>query len=446
MSNNVIVSTVQQNVIVDSFDDSIIAEIPLPPGSAVTIATLEEVNNGVNNAKAVSPFTLANRYGATTAITINPDLANIQQYLDDPPTRYEIPSNQYDIQGDVVLDYPLWMIDQDGRYNFEYINFGTLSILGTEPAIQNDPAATGIILEMRHGFAISPNASFIKMTDGNSLMLDLVVFLLCDRPFEVDVMEFVTLEAMPFVACNDGALVNDADTCSARLLQYNAGPGTGGVGITLSGAASGRHFANACDARPVTGESYYEITADYAGDVQVTGGVLSTGGGPFFKVGTRDQTDIDIDVQSVKNVKNSQASVGAYIADGDEAVTDITALDDPVVIAGTWTEANAERFTSDANGRFTYIGKEARTLRAAVKMLIDPVGGSNRQYWAFLRKNGTDLIQLSRDKSTVDAANPGKMILFANVDFFTNDYVEVVIEAKSHIIDVTAEAQSLTIG
>lgn len=388
--------------------------------------------------------------GTTTAITINPDLANIAQYLNG--SVYELPANQYIIQG--FCDFgtnTIEMVDDLGFYRISSTNFGTMSYSGAGPFIKNASGATGNLLDIRHFIVTTPNATAISMTNGNSFICDLVAFVLCARPFEMDTVAFCTLEALPIVSCTNGALVKDADTISARLFQYNDGPGLGGVGLTVQGAVSGRFFMNACDARPSAGESYLDIQASYAGDVDITGGVLSTGGGDFFKAGTRDETDIDISVQNVKNVMDSTTECGAYIAEADTTETTISAVDTITVIAGTWTIDSFERINATAAGLFTYTGKEDVILNIALKMQINPASGSNRTYWAYLRKNGPvsgggELILLSRDVVRADAGNPAKMVLLTTTAFSTGDYFEVVIENKTNDVNVTCEANSLVIG
>jgi len=381
----------------------------------------------------------------TKFVVIRPDKLEIAQYLSGGV--YSLPANNYVIQG--TVDFGTDRIElstNSGFYQISSPNFGTMTYSGTTAFIQNASGVTDIILDIRHFFITTPNATAIKIANGNSFMCDLVAFLLCAKPFDLDTVSFCTLEALPIVACDTGSTIKDADTITARLYQYNAGPATGGVGLTVSGAASGRLIMNACDARPESTESYLDIQASYAGDVQISGGAFKTGGGTFFKAATRDQTDVDIDLQNVKNVQSSTVSCGAYITDANTASTVLSAVDTITVIAGTWTIDSSERITATTAGKFTYDGKEDTILSVALKMHCDPASGSNRTYDSYIRKNGSTLILLSRDTITADAANPAKMVLFATMPMVTTDYFEVVIENKTNNVDVTCEANSLIIS
>jgi hypothetical protein len=318
---------------------------------------------------------------------------------------------------------------------------------GTPAFIKNALGVTGGIMDIRHFIMTTPNATSIEMKDDNSFICDLVAFVMCAKPFDLDGMEFTTLEALPIVACDTGGTINDSVTGSARLLQYNDGPGTGGVGLTLSGPLSRRFFANACDARPELDEDYIKVTIDYAGDIQITGGVFQTGGGDFFDPTGRDQTDIDIDVVHVKNVRNSVVEAGAYIADGDEVETEILNPNTPAVVAGNWTVDSTERISVSAAGLHTYLGKEDKVLSVIFKMLIAPFNGTNKEYWTHVRTGGSDLVLMSRDSATADSGNPKKIVMMALIPVSTGSTFEAVIENRTDSVNVTARAvTSVVVG
>jgi len=145
--------------------------------------------------------------------------------------------------------------------------------------------------------------------------------------------------------------------------------------------------------------------------------------------------------------ENSNAKATCYIADGAEASTAIADLTSEVLIAGTYTlDVGPCKFDNPVAGRLRYIGDDTITVSFGYKMLMNPASGNNRIYWTYLRKNGTTLILPSRDIVNADAANPAKAIGLGTVEMHTNDYLELIVIAKSAVIAVTAEALTLLVS
>lgn len=159
--------------------------------------------------------------------------------------------------------------------------------------------------------------------------------------------------------------------------------------------------------------------------------------------------------------EDSLPKAAAYIAPGAETPTIISALNDPVVIAGTWTlKPDVCKFDDNGNpggGQLRYTGKMTSTETVAYKMFLDPVSGNNRTYWVYIRVYRWDPIgetydppvkdDQSQDIVTVDAANPGKIVGFTELVVHEKDYFELVVEHKSggSGVDVTASSASTVI-
>jgi len=144
--------------------------------------------------------------------------------------------------------------------------------------------------------------------------------------------------------------------------------------------------------------------------------------------------------------EDSSSSMAGYVASGDEAITTITAIDTPVIMAGVWTMVNQCMFTFNAAGRATYIGLAAITLFVTSKIEVSPVSGSNVTYWMYFRKNGTLLDLTSRDVVRPDSGNPQKIILQTRMNLITGDYIDLVIENKTNTTNANTEAANLLIG
>lgn len=331
-----------------------------------------------------------------------------------------------------------------GTYVFYGGNYSQLTSTTTGNFISSSTAGTSIkIIDM---FITVANGTAISMSGGfNSCILEFAVFINCKKCVDLDTGSFFTNEVLVMVVCEDGCVVKDVGTMSGRLIQWSVGQDLGGVALTLKGAASERFFLSQADSRPTATESYLDIQADYGGLSDIGLGVHTGGAGDFFKVGTRDQTDKDINVSDVVNVTNSHSTVACYIALGDEAQTSIT---DGVetVIAGTYTAEIANRFTV-AGGKTTYTGNETDNFDLVLKCLCSNASGNNKNYELYYRLNGTTLIPITLDQVNCDAGTPAKAVCVGSVELSTGDYLEpIIIGIGTANNNVTCSALAMIIG
>jgi len=274
-------------------------------------------------------------------------------------------------------------------------------------------------------------------------------FVICAavaKPFCDAVALCISSDPSVWLACADGVVVKDVGTMSAQVLQWSVGQNLSGVAITLKGAASERCFISQPDSRPLSSESFFDIQADYAGLVEVGLGVHTDGtSGDFFKSGTRDQNDNDIQVSSVQNVTSSHSTVAIHVADGDEVQTSIT---DGVetVIAGTYTTDIAQRFTV-SGARVTYVGNETDSFGMSLKCLCSNASGNNRDYDLFVKKNNTTLVPITLDKVNCDAGTPAKAICLGSVELSTGDFLDpIIIGISTSNNNVTCSALAFIVG
>lgn len=370
-------------------------------------------------------------------------LDDLAQFLNG--TVYELPTNQYLFRRSINFGInTIRLLDANGIYSFYGLNFNQITYTGTGTFISS--TATGVSLDVIRMFLSAPNGTVIGWTNGNSVLMEVAVFTNCQQCVDLTTFEFCTMDIVPVVGCQDGLHLNDVKTISCQVGQFNAGLDVGGNFMNISGAASERLYMSIVDSRPAASEAYLFVNVNYGGIISIVGGVHTSGGGPFFAAGSRDQDDNNISVGLVQNVQNSTEVAEMYVADGDEQITDITALETETIVNGIFTESLAKAFVTNAAGRITYTGVNDIVASVFVKGFADPVGGSNRTYWFYIRKNGTELIQITRGTVTVDAANPANFLCIGSLEMSPNDFVELIVIAKSNVIDVTCSAVTITIN
>jgi hypothetical protein len=256
--------------------------------------------------------------------------------------------------------------------------------------------------------------------------------------------DFFTVDAFAGIACEKGITLNNVSNVNLAKPQWNLSLSNGEAFINLLGASSGQLIGDNINSQPSASDFFFNFDATWSGRASIIGGAHQEGGGLFFK-GSRDQDDVDIQVLGVTNVQNSQAKVKGYIADGDEAATTISTQDVPVVIAGTWTNTIAKRFSLDAAGKITYLGNETLVFPIIAKLQATPVSGTNREYDFHFRVNGTTIDPASRDIIRADAGNPAKVIIITELELSQNDYVEIIVTATNSTVNITAEAVTVII-
>ena len=368
-------------------------------------------------------------------------LADLATYLDG--TIYKLPVNRYLFRASINFGTAtIELIDENEIYSFHGINFNLITYTGTGTFISSTQA--GVSLDIVRLFMTSPNGTFVGWTNGNSLLMEIPVFVNCLRCVELDTFAFCTMDIIAIVGCENGLKLTDVATISCQVGQFGSGLNNGGGFMELIGAASERMYLSIADSRPESSEFYLNVHANYGGLIDVVGGV-HTGVGAFFKVGSRDQDDIDIGIALIKNAPSSARKASAFIAEADEAPTEIISDGVDVVIAGTWTENIAKRFTINSAGKFTYIGSEDAILGIVAKCHVTPESGSNRVYNLHIRKNGTTVDLQSRDIVSPDSGNPEKAILITEMAFITDDYIEIVIRSIGHTQDAECAAVTLAI-
>ena len=364
---------------------------------------------------------------------------------------YTLPVDNYNFTQDMSFGTDRIVVATvNGCTKFSGVCLPIITYTGTGSFISSSVA--GSIIEVDDMFFSAPNGKAIEMSDGSSLILGQVVFLSCLMAADLDNIGFLTINTCAVILCDAGIMANDVGVISARLPQFNNNQDVGGSYMTLTGAASKSLIMSTIDSEPEGTESFLDIQASYGGDVAIGVGVhhIEVGSGSFFSASGRDQNDIDIQVSDVKNVTSSKSTAAIHIAPGSETATTIS---DGVetIIAGTYTEDIAQRFTTTAAGRLTYTGKETNVFGFAMKCLGVPTSGNNRDYSFYIRHTafiGTveTLIPISFDPINADAGTPAKVISIGDIELSTGDFLEPIVIGVGNSINVTCSGLAFIVG
>jgi hypothetical protein len=145
-------------------------------------------------------------------------------------------------------------------------------------------------------------------------------------------------------------------------------------------------------------------------------------------VSTIDECDIRWRFRGNSGVSDTAVGASLYVAVGDEATTVIAVINTPVVLAGTFTQAFACKFTVSASGLVTYIGDADIIVTFSAKYLCNPSNSNNIRFSGYVQKNGAGTIPISRDFMIADSVSPVKMVQFGETALSTNETVQLVIE------------------
>lgn len=408
-------------------------------GDVYTASEFNSVNSAINQNSADSQSKLVNQRAINT-------LADISDLL--VSGTYELPEGTYYFNNPIdFVTADILFTDVNGCYDLRTNCIATITYTGTTPFITS--GATGQVVTFSP-FRVICTSALVFDGDGfagDSFISDFGIFISCKEMVRLTSWNFFTVGAFAGIDCEAGVTLNNVANVNLFQGQWNLSQGNGSAFITLLGASSGRLIGGLPNSQPATNDFYFDVQSNYSGSISLVGGDHTTGGGEFFKTtgGSRDQDDPDILVLGVNNVPNSQAKAAGYIAEGAQATTTIVTQDVPVVVAGTWTASVETKFTFDAAGKATYLGKADFIFPIMAKLQVTPASGTNREYDLHIRKNGTIIDLASRDHVRVDSGNPGKAVLITSIPMSTNDFIELVIEGTNSTTNVDCTAATLTI-
>ena len=321
---------------------------------------------------------------ASQGITVC-DISDLAQFK--TGSVYNLPVERYFFCGDINFGTDTINLDDtNGIYVFYGRNFNQLTYTGTGNFISSDK--TGVSLNVIRLFMTSTTGTFINISNGNSLIVEIPVFIDCLQCVTLDTMGFCTGDKVAMIGCANGFTLDDVGTTSFQVYQWSPGTNANGVALTLLGAASNKLLMTGIDSEPASTECYIDIQATYGADMSMSVGVHTTGGGDFFAAGSRDQTDVDMVTAVIKNVPSSSRFFSGHF-NGNSTDTVIASAGVVVKVAGTWTTVDIQRFTFSAGGTATYTGKEDIKIVASIVATVEPAAGAEKLAALFVAKNGT---------------------------------------------------------
>jgi len=122
-------------------------------------------------------------------------LSDISSFL--VGSSYELPSGRYVFDGDLNIGTNNFKLIDGAFYTFKFSNINSITYTGTGPMF--DATVSGSAIKMDDGFLNAPNCSeVILMTDGNSLLMTLVI-IVAKKWATITDTGFVTLNDMPIL-------------------------------------------------------------------------------------------------------------------------------------------------------------------------------------------------------------------------------------------------------
>lgn len=189
----------------------------------------------------------------------------------------------------------------------------------------------------------------------NTIYLDTCVIFDCSALGSVsNIGTFATIGSA-FVDCGTGLNISNTNLTAYLFTQW-FGWKNNNTSYFITGTGVGTFVISACLFTPESNETVLDSTAgDVAQGVCSGISVDETQGGTFFESGSIDHTNINWQFEANRNISRSRALAEVDLK-SNSTQTSLSAADTPAIVAGTWVQSQAERFTTTSSGRATYVG------------------------------------------------------------------------------------------
>lgn len=117
----------------------------------------------------------------------------------------------------------------------------------------------------------------------------------------------------------------------------------------------------------------------------------------------------------------------------------------PVLAAGTWVVQTTSQFTGTTAGRLTYVGGKDARIPITARVSIEPASGIGKTMGVTIAKNGTPISE-SLATSATDSGDSTSINAIWQVDFSTNDFIEVFLSNETDTIDVLGTTAVLRVN
>lgn len=293
---------------------------------------------------------------------------------------YELPAGSYIWNNNIEFDNTtIDLITLDGGYYFRGTSLWLISNTSVGPFITS--STTNVIFQGTDFFLSAPNGTGLGVSNGNSVILDIMPFFNCQIAMNIDNFEFLTMNEMPIIGCANGIIANNVQTITAKQPQFNAGQDSGGSYLKVTGALSERLILSNMDSRPESTENFIDIDATYGGSITLGVGAHGVDSGGNFFGSSRNQKDPSVIVSSITNVPDSKY-VGDVLCNDNTTATIITTQNVWVDVdfGGNIAEgSNIERWSLDSTttGALSYTGNEGYSSEISGSFSVLSPGAQN---------------------------------------------------------------------
>ena len=124
--------------------------------------------------------------------------------------------------------------------------------------------------------------------------------------------------------------------------------------------------------------------------------------------------------------------------------TTISVINTPYLVAGTWVQSRASKFTTTAAGRATFTAERAITVPVDIALQLKMASGGTVDVTTYLAKNGTVITESAIKASVSSSALTGVNIHW-QLTLQPNDYLEVFVANNTNTINVIADQAVLRV-
>lgn len=354
---------------------------------------------------------------------------------------YELTEGTYLFDGDLTFANNIKLTTINGRYLFRGLQANQVI---TSTAVGNfidTTTVTGIWLQIENLFFSSTTATnIIRVANGDSLIMNFVLFVSTAKCFTVTDTGFLTIDAFAMVACDDGGTITNVNVQTYQRAQWSSGTDSNGTAFSVSGTGS-RLVSNGIECEAKTTEKIWDIDSGYTGSISMTSGAFTDDGGVFFDATGKNQTDTGVKVLNISKVPNSK-TIAMWTVQVNTTPTELT--------QNTWTDFNFnamavvlpsnERFTltNTTTGEVRYDGLE--DFEGALICALSGLGeGSSAEYQFRAVVNGLPVGTPVVLSANAIPATMSSTVLLSDVSLVTNDLVRIQVQNVDSDTDFTGK-------
>jgi hypothetical protein len=354
---------------------------------------------------------------------------------------YELSEGTYLFDGDFTFANNIKLTTVNGRYLFRGLQANQFITSTATGNFIDTTTVTGIWLQIENLFFSSSTAdNVIRFANGDSLIMNFVLFNNTAKCFTITDTSFLTIDAFAMVGCDDGGTITNTDVITMQRPQWSSGTDSGGTAFSISGTGS-RLVVSGIECEAKATETIFDIDAGYSGAVSMTSGAFTDDGGVFFDPAGKDQTYINVGVLNISGVPNSK-TVGSWTVQDNLAVTALT--------QNQWTDFdfNALAVTTASNERFTLTNTTTAEIRydglqnfeGGLICSISGFGaGSAAEYQFRAVLNGVPLSPISILSANEITGTMSSTTLLVDLSLVTNDLIRIQVRNIDSDSDFTGK-------